>query len=93
MTAGEPVKWKSHFNQLIARPIPEAEFPKIAKKMFQDGLIAILTTQGIVWYAGRYEVRRKVVADMWNMTTHQIKRFERWVYMNDPFIEIVEETE
>ena len=39
--AGEPIKWRAHFNQLIARPIPETEFPAIAQRMFDDGLIAV----------------------------------------------------
>ena len=43
---GEPVTWRAHFNQLIARPIPESEFPAIAQKMFDDGLVAVLTNNG-----------------------------------------------
>ena len=91
MTAGEPVKWRPHFNQLIARPIPQTEYPKIARKMYEDGLIAILTLDGVKWYAGRYPVQKKVVAEMWNLSKSQMQRFERWVYMNDSFIEIAEE--
>ena len=93
MVAGESVKWKHHFNQLIARAIPESEFPKIAKNMVDDGLIAILTTDGIKWYAGRYQVRPKVVRDMWNLSKHQMSRFNRWVYMNDPFMVLMETTD
>jgi hypothetical protein len=46
MSAGEPIKWRAHFNQLIARPIPETEFPEIARRMFDDGLIAVLESEG-----------------------------------------------
>jgi len=91
--SGEPVKWRAHFNQLIARPIPEEEFPKLARKMLDDGLIAILSSEGIQWYAGRYLVAKKVVRDMWTLSESQLKRFERWVYMNDPFITILSEAE
>jgi|TARA_R100000482_G_C5082117_1_gene126592 uncharacterized protein YjeT (DUF2065 family) len=90
---GEPVKWRAHFNQLIARPIPESEFPRIAERMLEDGLIAILSSEGIKWYAGRYLVAKKVVREIWRMSEHQLRRFERWVYMNDPFIEMVEDDE
>ena len=90
---GQPVKWRAHFNQLIARPIPESEFPGIAQRMLDDGLIAILSSEGIKWYAGRYLVAKKVVREMWSMSEHQLRRFERWVYMNDSFIAIVEEDE
>jgi len=93
MSAGEPVKWRVHFNQLIARPIPQSEFPSMARKMLDDGLIAILSSEGIKWYAGRYLVSKKVVRDMWNLSAHQLSRFERWVYMNDPFIEMLEDAE
>lgn len=90
---GEPVKWRAHFNQLIARPIPKSEFPNMARMMLDDGLIAILSSEGIKWYAGRYLVAKKVVREMWNLSANQLSRFERWVYMNDPFIEMVEDAE
>ena len=87
---GEPVAWRAHFNQLISRPIPESEFPKIVQKMFDDGLVAILTTDGLRWYSGRYRVQATEVRNMWNLSRHQWNRFQRWVYMNDPFIELTE---
>ena len=88
--AGEPVSWRAHFNQLIARPIPEKEFPQIVKKMFEDGLIAVLTVDGLKWYSGRYEVQKIVVRRMWSLTRGQWDRFNRWVYMNEPFNDIIE---
>jgi len=91
MDEGKPVKWRAHFNQLISRPIPESEFPVIAQKMFDDGLIAILSKDGLRWFSGRYRVTATVVRDMWNLSEHQFKRFSRWVYMNDPFIVFCEE--
>jgi hypothetical protein len=91
MKAGEKVKWKAHFNQLIARPIPESEFPHLAKRMLDDGLIGVLTLQGVRWYSGRYMILKSHVRECWSLTAGQMRRFERWVYMNDPFIGILEE--
>ena len=87
---GQPVEWRAHFNQLIARPIPQSEFPKIAQKMFDDGLVAILTTEGLRWYSGRYRVQASEVRSIWNLSESQWRRFSRWVYMNEPFIALTE---
>tara|TARA_R110000803_G_scaffold82288_3_gene148424 strand:+ start:53 stop:340 length:288 start_codon:yes stop_codon:yes gene_type:complete len=86
MNEGEPIKWRVHFNQLISRPIPETEFPTIAQRMFDDGLIAVLSLDGLKWFSGRYQVTAKVVRDMWSLSEHQFKRFNRWVYKNDAFM-------
>ena len=91
MEFGKPVKWRAHFNQLIARPIPESEFPTIANKMFDDGLVAMLTSEGIIWYAGRYRVPQASVREAWNLSVSQMKRFQQWVYRNDPFMDMMEE--
>ena len=88
--AGERVKWRAHFNQLISRPIPETEFPEIAERMFNDGLSALLTREGLRWFSGRYRVSAKVVRDMWGLSEHQFKRFSRWVYMTDAFMSFQE---
>lgn len=93
MSAGEPIKWRAHFNQLIARPIPETEFPEIARRMFDDGLIAVLESEGLRWYSGRYRVSAVVVREMWGLSEHQFKRFHRWVYMNDVFMSMCKEEE
>tara|TARA_R110002020_G_scaffold304876_3_gene520689 strand:- start:924 stop:1211 length:288 start_codon:yes stop_codon:yes gene_type:complete len=90
MEFGKPVKWRAHFNQLIARPIPESEFPKIASRMYDDGLVAMLTSEGIIWYAGRYRVPQASVRDAWSLSVSQMKRFQRWVYSNDPFMVMME---
>jgi len=65
--AGERIKWRAHFNQLISRPIPESEL-----------------------FSGRYRVSAKVVREMWGLSEHQFKRFKRWVYMTDAFMEFQE---
>ena len=66
------------------------EFPEIAERMFNDGLIALLTSKGLRWFSGRYRVSAKVVRDMWGLSEHQFKRFKRWVYMTDAFMEFQE---
>mgnify|MGYP003154576059 CR=1 FL=1 len=82
---GVPTKWRPHFNQLIARPIPRSEFPKIVERMFNDGLYCDLTYEGAIWYSGRYQVTAKVVRTMWGLSPAQWKRFMRWVYEEAPF--------
>jgi hypothetical protein len=93
MSAGEPIQWRAHFNQMISRPIPESEFPRIVERMFNDGLIAILTKDGLRWFSGRYRVSATVVREMWHLSEHQFKRFSRWVYMNDSFMDLCEREE
>tara|TARA_R110000822_G_scaffold12196_15_gene44292 strand:- start:629 stop:919 length:291 start_codon:yes stop_codon:yes gene_type:complete len=90
MNEGEPIKWRVHFNQLISRPIPETEFPTIAQRMLDDGLVAVINGEGLRWFSGRYRVTATVVRDMWGLSEHQYKRFYRWVYMNDAFMSLTE---
>jgi|TARA_Y100000592_G_scaffold89076_1_gene145769 hypothetical protein len=85
MSAGEPVKWRVHFNQLIARPIPKSEYPKLIDKMLDDGLVCLLTPNGYQWYSGRYRVSANAVREMWNLSASQWRRFMEWVYIYDPF--------
>ena len=59
--------------------------------MFDDGLIALLTNDGLRWFSGRYRVSAKVVRDMWGLSEHQFKRFNRWVYMTDAFMDFTGE--
>ena len=87
---GEKVKWRAHFNQLIARPIPKSEYPEIARRMLDDGLCAMLTRAGVVWYAGRYPIPKKTVRDIWGLSESQMKRFERWIYEEEPFMSLME---
>tara|TARA_R100000742_G_C4279596_1_gene104657 strand:- start:4308 stop:4628 length:321 start_codon:yes stop_codon:yes gene_type:complete len=89
--AGERIKWRPHFNQLIARPIPKTEFPKIVERMIDDGLVCILSTGGYQWYSGRYRVSAAAVKEIWNLSQAQWSRFMGWVYIHDPFSIIPEE--
>ena len=93
MKRGERVKWRAHFNQLIARPIPKSEFPKIALRMFEDGLFCDLTLDGAVWYSGRYRVTATEVRRMWGLSDNQWTRFMGWVYTEAPFSNLVAESD
>ena len=85
MKAGERVRWRAHFNQLISRPIPESEYPKIVKKMFEDGLVGVVGNDGVKWYSGRYLIKQVVVRDIWKLSKSQWIKFHRWVYIENPF--------
>lgn len=91
MIAGEKVKWRKHFRMLVTRTIPQEEYPSIARNMFTDGLLALLTSEGIQWYAGRYPVTKSCVREIWGLSRAQLASFERWVYRNDPFMSMSEE--
>lgn len=82
----EKVAWRRHFNVLIARPIPKAEYPRLVRNMMDDGIIAVIEDAGLVFYVGRYAVQKKVVREAWGLSQAQFDRFCRWVYMNDAFI-------
>ena len=91
MKAGEKVKWRKSFKMLVTRTIPSEEYPIIARNMLNDGLLALLTSEGIQWYAGRYPVTKSCVREIWGLSRAQLSSFERWVYRNDPFMVMLEE--
>ena len=82
---GERIKWRAHFNQLIARPIPRSAFPELVKRMIEDGLICLLEIEGYQWYCGRYRVSAKAVRDIWGLSKSQWKRLMGYIYECDPF--------
>ena len=84
---GERVKWRAHFNQLIARPIPREAFPGIVSRMKDDDLCCILHIEGYTWYSGRYVVALKAVRDIWGLSVYQWKRFIQYIIEEDPFME------
>ena len=86
--AGEKVKWRAHFNQMIARPIPAAEFPNIVQRMWDDGLVCVLSPNGYQFYSGRYPVSAKAVMEAWGLSRAQWKRFMDYCYREDPFCNI-----
>ena len=86
--AGERIRWRPHFNQLIARPIPKTEYPKIVERMIDDGLVCVLHSGGYQWYSGRYRVSASAVREIWSLSPAQWQRFMGWVYSSDPFLVI-----
>lgn len=89
--AGEIVNWRKSFRMLVTRTIPKDEYLSIARNMFNDGLLALLTSEGIQWYAGRYPVTKSCVCKIWSLSRAQLSSFERWVYRDDPFMSMSEE--
>jgi len=53
--------------------------------MIEDGLYAMITSEGILWFHGGYRIQKKEIRSMWNLSTHQMKRVEDYIYGNDPF--------
>ena len=67
------------------RPIYKEEYPKLIKAMINDGLIAIITAEGIKWYHGDYRVTKKVICGVWNITPSQMKKLTDYIYGHVPF--------
>jgi len=82
---GERVKWRVHFNQLIARPIPREAFPSLVENMLDDGLYCHIHLEGYTWFSGRYPVTPKAVRDMWSLSKSQWKRFMAYIMEENPF--------
>ncbi len=87
---GEKVKWRRHFNQLISRPIPESEYPRIVRAMWDDGLVCIIEPNGYQFYSGRYKVSAATVREMWSLSRAQWSRFMDYIYRTDPFSDITQ---
>ena len=72
--------------RLIARYIKKKDFPKYKSAMMDDGLFLELTEDGYEWRVGNYITTNKSVAEVWGMTSDQIRRFidwgleEEWLY-------------
>ena len=84
-------KWRSKPTKYFAtRAITKEELPKLFEAMKEDGLIAIITSDGIKWYHGDYRVNKKVVGEVWDITPAQMKRVLHYIYAHDPFVEVIE---
>ena len=68
-------------------PVLFQELPRLFDAMKEDGLIAIITSEGIKWYHGDYRVSKKVVGDVWSLSPSQMKRVIDYIYAHDPFVE------
>tara|TARA_B100000029_G_C17311569_1_gene864594 strand:+ start:577 stop:846 length:270 start_codon:yes stop_codon:yes gene_type:complete len=80
-------KWRSKPTKYLAtRAITKEEYPKLIEAMKEDGLIAIITAEGIKWYHGDYKVTQSVVRGVWNLSLGQMKRIVNYIYSYDPFV-------
>ncbi len=61
------------------------ELPKLIMAMNEDGVMATITPDGIVWTVGDYKVSRKAIADVWGLTVAQMNRITNYIYSYDPF--------
>jgi hypothetical protein len=84
-------KWRSASGKYFAtRGITKKELPKLMAAMKEDGLIAMITYEGVKWYVGDYAVTSTSVAAVWGLTKAQMKRIQDYVVSNDPFMELYE---
>tara|TARA_R100000995_G_C3468772_1_gene117150 strand:+ start:251 stop:508 length:258 start_codon:yes stop_codon:yes gene_type:complete len=76
-------RWRSKSPRAVyARRISKHHFWRLKKAMREDGLIATVGDRGIEWEIGGYTLTNKSVANAWDMTTQQLRRFCDWVYEN-----------
>ena len=79
-------KWRSKPTKYLStRPIFKEEYPDLIEAMKEDGLIAVIEAHGIFWYHGDYQVSKKVVCGVWNLTESQMKKLQTYIYGHDPF--------
>ncbi len=81
-------KWRDKPTKYLAtRAISKEELPKLIQAMKEDGVMATITPEGIMWTVGDYSVSRKAVADVWGLTISQTNRITNYIYSYDPFYE------
>ena len=84
-------KWRSASGKYFAtRGITKKELPKLMAAMKEDGLIAMITYAGVKWYLGDYALRSTSVAEVWGLTSNQMRRIHDYIVSNDPFMELYE---
>ena len=84
-------RWRSTPTKYFAtRPIFKEEFPSLIEAMKDDGLMAMITHEGILWYHHDFRLTKKVVRDVWGLTENQLQRIENYIYGHDPFVEVDE---
>ena len=80
------MSWRSSSVKVLnTRPIYEKEWPKLISAMQEDGLIATLTSEGILWQVGRYVLKHKQVREAWGLSVNQMRRLQDYILVNDPF--------
>jgi len=84
-------KWRSASGKYFAtRGITKKELPKLMAAMKEDGLIAMITYDGVKWYLGDYALRSTSVAEVGGLTSNQTRRIHDYIVSNDPFMELYE---
>tara|TARA_R100001463_G_scaffold105302_3_gene159796 strand:+ start:293 stop:658 length:366 start_codon:yes stop_codon:yes gene_type:complete len=71
--------WRKRDKMLATRPIYQKDFPHLYQCMVEDGLEFRFTEDGYDWFHGRYTVTGTVVAYHWRLTSHQWRRFMKWL--------------
>ncbi len=80
-------KWRSApVKYLATRAISKEEIPKLIEAMKEDGLIALITSEGVRWYHGDYSLQKTAVREVWGLSAKQMIRIDDYVYGHDPFI-------
>jgi len=84
-------KWRSATGKYFAtRGITKKELPKLMAAMKEDNIIAMITYDGIKWYVGDYALTSTSVAEVWGLTSNQMRRIHDYIVSNDPFAELYE---
>jgi len=79
--------WRSSSNRTLwARPIYEHEWPKLIQAMKDDGLLAVIQSDGVRWYVGGYKITDVSVCDAWGLKRKQMDRLKDYILVNDPFL-------
>tara|TARA_Y100000004_G_scaffold15481_1_gene16212 strand:- start:313 stop:480 length:168 start_codon:yes stop_codon:yes gene_type:complete len=55
--------------------------------MKDDGLLAIIQSDGVKWYVGGYKLTDVSVCEAWNINRKQMDRLKDYILVNDPFME------
>ena len=86
----EKVKWRNDARTLHTRPIYASDFPRLLDAMAEDDLLPFITSDGLKWYLGRYEIAPIVIKRVWGLTDHQWRRVCDFVLFQDWTVEVSE---
>ena len=77
-------KWRKRNKHLATKPIPKEVFPTLANLMIEDNIRFVLHEEGYQWYHGEYKITTTAIREVWGLTEHQWRRFQRYVYNHWP---------
>jgi len=81
-------KWRTKPRRmLINRTLSKKDIPNLIAAMAEDGITAIITSNGIAWYHAEYKVGKMIVGEVWGLSTSQMDRVNDYIYGNDPFVD------